>query len=61
MDVAYQTSTEINDTVSVINIPQVKFGTGPSRELPYEAKKLGMKNVLMVVGKRLSETSPSRS
>lgn len=56
MDAAYQASTDINDSVFVINIPQVKFGNGSSRELPYEAKRLGMKNVLMVVGKKLSET-----
>ncbi len=56
MNGVYLASTEMNDNAFVINIPELKFGIGVSRELPYEAKRLGMKNVLLVVGKRLSET-----
>lgn len=56
MDPAYLANTEVNDSIFVINIPQVKFGTGSSHELPYEAKRLGIKNALIVVGKKLAET-----
>ncbi len=56
MNGVYLASTEMNDNAFVINIPQMKFGIGVSQELPYEAKRLGMKNCLLVVGKRLSET-----
>jgi len=56
MDASYLASTDANDAVFVINIPRVKFGNGSSKEVPYEAKKLGLNNVLVVVGKRLYET-----
>ncbi|HWQ17836.1 MAG TPA: hydroxyacid-oxoacid transhydrogenase [Sulfolobales archaeon] len=43
------------DPVFTISLPQtIKFGMGVSREAGYEAKRLGIKKALMVVGPRLS-------
>jgi alcohol dehydrogenase len=53
---AYVAYTGINDAIFTINLPYVKFGFGSSKEVGFEAKRLGLKKVLLVVGKRLSQT-----
>ncbi|BCU66908.1 alcohol dehydrogenase [Sulfolobales archaeon HS-7] len=53
---SYLVKTPLNDAVFSINIPQIKFGLGVSGEVGFEAKRLGMKSVLLVVGKTLKET-----
>ncbi len=53
----YVTYSPTNDTVFVISLPQtIKFGFGVSKEVGYEAKRLGLKRVLLVVGKKLVES-----
>jgi len=53
----YVTYSPMNDTVFVLSLPQtIKFGFGVSKEVGYEAKRLGLKKVLLVVGKKLIET-----
>jgi len=52
----YVSKTELNDAVFTINIPQMKFGIGATKEVGYDAKRLGMKKVLLVVGNKLRET-----
>ncbi|MCE4610451.1 MAG: iron-containing alcohol dehydrogenase [Desulfurococcales archaeon] len=45
------------DPVFTISIPQVvKFGFGVAREVGFEAKRLGLRRVALVVGRRLAET-----
>ncbi|WP_188681450.1 hydroxyacid-oxoacid transhydrogenase [Thermogymnomonas acidicola] len=56
MEASFLASTEANDSVFVINIPRVKFGIGSAKEIAHEASRLGMKSVLMVVGKKIAET-----
>lgn len=56
MDPSFLASSPLNDTVFVINIPQVKFGLGATRDVGYEAKRLGMRNLLLVVGSKLKES-----
>lgn len=54
---SYLISTKYNDTVFTIGVPQVfKFGMGVSREAGYEAKKLGLKSILMIVDRKVAET-----
>jgi len=54
--VAYLAYSEVTDSVFVLNIPYIKFGMGASKEVGYEAKRLGITSALLVVGKRLAET-----
>ena len=45
------------DTVFALSIPQVvKFGFGVTNEVGYEAKRLGLKRVLLVTGRTLYES-----
>ncbi len=54
---SYVTYSQFNDPVFTISLPQtIKFGYGVSKEVGYEAKRLGLKKVLLVVGKRLIES-----
>jgi len=53
----YITYSNSNDPVFVLSLPQtIKFGFGVSKEAGFEAKKLGLKRVLIVVGKKLVES-----
>ncbi len=52
----YVVYTGINDAIFTINLPYIKFGFGASKEVGFEAKRLGLKKVLLVSGKRLSQT-----
>jgi len=45
-----------NDTVFTIRNVQAKFGEGSIAEIGYEAKRLGMTNVLIVTDKNISNT-----
>ncbi|BBD73803.1 alcohol dehydrogenase [Sulfodiicoccus acidiphilus] len=56
LDPAFLAYSPLNDAVFVINIPQVKFGLGSTKEVGYEAKRLGVRNVLLVVGRKLRGT-----
>ncbi|WP_338604552.1 hydroxyacid-oxoacid transhydrogenase [Sulfolobus tengchongensis] len=51
--IAYTPNT---DSVFVIEVPRIKFGIGASEEVGFEAKRLGLKRVMLVVGKRVSQT-----
>jgi len=53
---SYIVYTGVNDSVFTINLPFIKFGFGVAKEVGYEAKRLGLKKVLLVVGKRLLQT-----
>jgi Alcohol dehydrogenase, class IV len=54
MQSIYLLNTGINETIFSINLPKnIKFGFGASKEVGFEAKKLGLKEVLLVVGERL--------
>ena len=53
---SYLAYSEYTDSVFVINLPYIKFGLGASKDVGYEARRLGMTSVLLVVGKRLAET-----
>ncbi len=46
-----------NDTVFTVRNVQVKFGEGVSSEVGYEAKRLGMTNVLIVTDKNICENT----
>lgn len=46
-----------NDTVFTVRNVQVKFGEGVSSEAGYEAKRLGMTNVLIVTDKNICENT----
>lgn len=53
----YLTYSRHTDPVFTISIPQVvKFGFGVSREAGYEAKRLGIRKAVLVVGERLVDT-----
>jgi len=52
----YIAYTPTNDSVFVIEVPRIKFGLGAVKEVGFEAKRLGLKSVLLVVGKRLSQS-----
>jgi len=41
MSASYVAYTGINDAIFTINLPYVKFGFGASKEVGFEAKKLG--------------------
>lgn len=52
---SYLTYSPHIDPVFTISLPQViKFGMGVSKEAGYEAKRLGVKKALLIVGPRLS-------
>ena len=53
---AYLAFSDVTDSVFVINIPYIKFGLGASREVGYEARRLGITRALLVVGRRLAGT-----
>ncbi|ESQ20396.1 MAG: Alcohol dehydrogenase, class IV [uncultured Acidilobus sp. CIS] len=53
---AYLAYSEVTDSVFVLNLPYIKFGMGASKEVGYEARRLGITSALLVVGKRLAET-----
>ncbi len=56
-EASYLTHSNQTDPVFTISLPQViKFGFGVSREAGYEAKRLGIKKALLVVGERVAET-----
>jgi len=56
MSASYVAYTGINDAIFTINLPYVKFGFGASKEVGFEAKKFGLKSVLLVAGNRISQT-----
>ncbi|MCL6647143.1 MAG: iron-containing alcohol dehydrogenase [Chloroflexi bacterium] len=51
-------SSPLTDTVFTLNVPDLKVGLGATREVGYEARRLGIRRALVVVGPRLegSET-----
>ncbi|MEM4966516.1 MAG: hydroxyacid-oxoacid transhydrogenase [Sulfolobales archaeon] len=52
---SYISYSPATDPVFTISLPQtIKFGMGVSREAGYEAKRLGIRRALLVVGPRLS-------
>ncbi len=56
-EASYLTYSDSTDPVFTISLPQViKFGFGVSREAGYEAKRLGVKKALLVVGERVAGT-----
>ncbi len=61
MPASYIAHSDINDSVFVINLPYIKFGLGAAREVGYEAKRLGITSVLLVVGRRLAESKLAES
>jgi hydroxyacid-oxoacid transhydrogenase len=53
----YIAYSQQNDPVFTISLPQtIKFGFGVAKEAGYEARRLGIRRALMVVGPRLAET-----
>jgi hypothetical protein len=46
--VAYLAYSEVIDSVFVLNIPYIKFGMGASKEVGYEARRLGIISALLV-------------
>lgn len=57
MSSSYIAYSPLNDTVFTLSLPQtIKFGFGVSKEVGYEVKRLGLRRVLLVVGKRLVES-----
>jgi len=55
MEPAFLAFSPLNDSVFVLSLPQVKFGLGATREVGYEAKRLGMREVILVVGRKMRE------
>lgn len=53
-------STPFNDAVFTINIPDVKFGMGATRDVGYEAKRLGVRHALIVIDPKLQESEVAR-
>ena len=53
---SYLVSTEFNDNAFVINVPKIKFGMNISHEVGKDARSLGLKSVLIVVGPRISNS-----
>jgi len=53
---SYTAGTPLGDSVFAISVPQLKFGMGATREVGFEAKRLGMSHVLLVSGRRIAET-----
>jgi len=46
--VAYLAYSEVTDSVFVLNLPYIKFGMGASKEVGYEARRLGITSALLV-------------
>lgn len=56
MSDSYLASSPLNDSVFMFSTPRLKFGLGATRETGFEAKRLGISRVLLVVGKRISQS-----
>lgn len=54
-------STPFTDSVFTVNIPGLKIGIGATREVGYEAKRLGITRALVVVGPKLERSEIVRT
>lgn len=54
-------STPFTDSIFTINIPYVKFGIGATRESGYEAKRLGVKQALVMVDPGLEQAEMTQT
>ncbi len=52
--------TPFTDAVFSINLPYVKFGLESTRDVGYEAKRLGMKHALVVIDPRLERSEAAK-
>lgn len=53
-------STSFNDAIFTINVPYVKFGIGATRDVGYEAGRLGVSRALVVIDPNLQDTDMTR-